>query len=107
VSDTKQTPPAGGAGGANQKFSFGDEEFLIAETGAKKQATSDKTRLRYLATRLHALGPKPLLHFLDELERGADLRGSLEEYAALPAELVHAYRGHDFVEPFAISGGRP
>jgi hypothetical protein len=49
--------------------------------------------LRYLAERLHALGPKPLFHFHDEVERGADLRGSLEDYAALPVELVKAYGG--------------
>jgi hypothetical protein len=40
-----------------------------------------RTRLKYLAARLHPLGPKPLFHFLDEVERGADLRSHLERYA--------------------------
>jgi hypothetical protein len=59
-------------------------------------------RLRHLARKLHALGPKPLFHFLDEVERGADLRVTLETYAALPADLIPAYHGDQFAAPFAI-----
>jgi hypothetical protein len=36
-------------------------------------AAQEKSRLRHLAGRLYALGPKPLFHFLDEVERGAPL----------------------------------
>ena len=60
-------------------------------------------RLQHLARRLHALGPRPLFHFLDELERGADLRARLEQYAALPADLIRAYGGQP---PFAIKGSK-
>lgn len=49
-----------------------------------------------LAARLHDLGPKPLFHFLDEVERGADLRSHLERYAALPGAFVRALGGDHF-----------
>jgi hypothetical protein len=63
------------------------------------QAQND-VRLRFLAARLHELGPQPLYYFLRELERGADLRISLERYARLPAEFIAAYGGDRF-EPTA------
>jgi hypothetical protein len=47
-----------------------------------------KVRLRYLAQRLHALGPRPLFHFIDEIEQGHDLRRYLERYASLPADFI-------------------
>jgi hypothetical protein len=55
----------------------------------KNQAPSsaaDRTRLQLLARKLHRLGPKPLFHFLDEVERGADVRAHLEAYAELPGD---------------------
>ncbi|HXN88908.1 MAG TPA: hypothetical protein VN890_06100 [Methylocella sp.] len=55
-------------------------------------------RLKYLALRLHALGPKPPSHFFNEVERGADLRAHLERYAALPADFIKSHGGHRFVE---------
>ena len=61
-----------------------------------ERSAQEKSRLKFLARRLHALGPKPLFHFLDELERGAPMRAHLEEYAALPVELVRARGGDDF-----------
>jgi hypothetical protein len=76
-------------------------------TDIKPNPKIQDPRLRHLALRLHALGPKPLYHFLDELERGADLRESLETRAALPAELIRAYRGDEFTPPFVIDGGAP
>jgi hypothetical protein len=38
--------------------------------------------------------------------RGADLRRSLEAYAALPAEFIAAYDGCEFARPFEIGGRR-
>jgi hypothetical protein len=61
-----------------------------------------KARLRYLARRLHSLGPKPLFHFLDEVERGANLRAHLEKYAELPADFIKTNRGDEFATPFVI-----
>jgi hypothetical protein len=52
--------------------------------------TGDRVRLRYLAQRLHALWPRPLFHYLDEVERGHDLRGHLEKYAHLDPDFVAA-----------------
>jgi hypothetical protein len=65
--------------------------------------------LKFLASRLPALGPKPLFHFLDEVEHGADLRSHLERYAALPADFIKANGGDKFPSPFlhAIDGGEP
>jgi len=70
--------------------------------------TPSRVRLRYLAERLHALGPAPLFHFLSDLESGADLRPLLERYAALPPEFIRAYRGDKFAPRiFRIEGGAP
>lgn len=65
-----------------------------------------RVRLQYLATRLHALGERPLFEFLTELERDADMRPLLERYARLPAGFIAALGG-DKVPPrlFVIDGG--
>ena len=55
-----------------------------------------RLRFQFLAISLHALWPKPLFHFLDEVERSADLRSQLEKYARLPAEFIQAYGGDKF-----------
>lgn len=64
--------------------------------GANKPAAGGRVRLQYLARRLHGLGERPLFHFLDEVERGADLRQHLERYAALPAAFIKANGGDQF-----------
>jgi len=62
--------------------------------------------LKFLARRLHALGEAPLFHLLKQLERGAELRPLLEQYAALPADLIRAYRGDQFTpSTFMIKEG--
>ena len=54
------------------------------------------------------LGPKPLFHFLDEVERGADLRSHLERYAALPADFIKAHAGDRFAPSLhCIDWGEP
>jgi hypothetical protein len=55
-----------------------------------------RDRLQYLAGHLHALGPRPLFHFPADVERGADLRECLEQYAALPADFIRAYGSDRF-----------
>jgi hypothetical protein len=61
----------------------------------------------YLARRLHGLGERPLFHFLDEFERGANLRPHLERYAALPAAFIKANGGDRFVPALhVIDGGK-
>jgi hypothetical protein len=64
-------------------------------------------RRRYVQT-LHDLGPRVLEYFIDAIERGEDLHQTLEEYAALEpyADLIRAYGGAQFLEPFAIPEGQ-
>jgi hypothetical protein len=65
-------------------------------------------RLTFLASRLHSLGPKPLFHFLDEVERSADSRSHLERYAALPADFIKANAGDRFAPSLhCIEWGEP
>jgi hypothetical protein len=48
-----------------------------------------------------------LFHFLYELERGLNLRGSFERYANLPGELIKACGGDQFTPALqAIGRGR-
>jgi hypothetical protein len=75
---------------------------------ANKPAAGRRVRLQYLARRLHGLGERPLFHFLDEVERGADLRPHLERYAALPADFIKANGGDKFAPIVrVIDGGEP
>jgi hypothetical protein len=46
-------------------------------------APASIARLRRLAERLHALGPRPLFEFLREIVAGADPMARLERYAEL------------------------
>jgi hypothetical protein len=92
---------------AHSLQSGGPQEFDQLGRQINFHDSNKRLRLQYLAARLHELGPKPLFHFLDELEHGADLRESLETYAALPADLIAAYQGDKFMPPaFAIGGRR-
>lgn len=64
-------------------------------------------RLRRLASALHRLGERPLYEFLREIEAGADIRTSLEAYAALPANFIRANGGDKFLPvAFGVEGGR-
>jgi hypothetical protein len=97
LTNSRNPATAGQRAGSPCRKSFGDDDRLLAQ----KQAAA-QVRLQFLAGQVHALGPKPLFHLLDEVERGAPLRQTLEVYAALPVDLVRAYRGDRFPEPFAI-----
>ncbi len=58
--------------------------------------------------KLHRLGPRPLLEFLEEIDRGADVFERLAVYAALPEIVITANRGDQFLPAiFSIDGGRP
>lgn len=63
-------------------------------------------RLAFLARRVHALGERPLLELLRELERGAELHSTLERYGGLPADFIAEWGGHRLPTPRAITGGR-
>jgi hypothetical protein len=67
----------------------------------------NRVRLRHLAKHLHALGPRPLFHYLDEVERGYPLCEHLEAYALLDPGVVAALGGTHLGPPvYVIEGGR-
>jgi hypothetical protein len=77
--------------------------------GARFEARlcGNRVRLQHLARRLHALGERPLFHFIDEVERGYPLREHLEAYARLDPDVVATLSGSHFGAPvFVIEGGR-
>lgn len=49
-----------------------------------------EARLRCLAERIYALGPRPLFELFCELERGADFGSRLERYAQLDPAVIAA-----------------
>jgi hypothetical protein len=102
-----KAPPLGAAGPGNVVHALAAVDAPDLKGPNQKIQDLKRLRLKFLASRLHALGPKPLAHFLDEVERVVALRPTLEEYAALPADLIRAYRGDEFTPPFAIDGGEP
>lgn len=84
-----------------------NDPIQIASARCGLEDNNSRLRLQQLSVRLHALGPKPLFHFLAELERGADLRTSLETYASLLADLIRAFGGDQFTpRVFPLKGGR-
>ena len=85
-----ETRPFGAAGPWNSSLHCEPDDPENIQHRPARQA-QNALRLRLLATRLYALGPKPLFHFLDEVERGANLRDYLEEYSRLLADFVKAY----------------
>jgi hypothetical protein len=52
-------------------------------------------RLRYLATRVHALGVRPLAELFIELESGAEFADRVEAYARLDGDFIRALGGAD------------
>ena len=74
---------------------------------AAKQARQRLRRQR-LVSHLHRLGPSPLGHFLNEVERGASVAASLECYAKIDPEFVRALGGDQFAPSLhCIDGGGP
>jgi hypothetical protein len=65
----------------------------VSKQTAAEIPISVELRLRYLAPRVHRLGEAPLFHLLRELAAGAALLPTVERYAALPSDLIRAYRG--------------
>jgi hypothetical protein len=64
-------------------------------------------RLRYLAERIHPLGPRPLFELFRELARGAPLAPSLERYARLhPLKDFIADLGGSELPQLRVVGGK-
>jgi hypothetical protein len=58
--------------------------------------SSVSTRLRFLAARIHALGPRPLFEFCCEIVGGSsDPLGRLEAYANINVEILDQLGGRD------------
>jgi hypothetical protein len=110
VAHTRENPPGCAPAGFLNASRFGDfDDHGIAQNTAAGQAVhgdNSLARLRHLARRLHALGEKPLYHFLDEVERGAPLRPHLEAYARLfpLAGFIREHHGDEFAPPRVIGG---
>jgi hypothetical protein len=71
-----------------------------------------RLRRQRLVERIHALGPRVLFEFIDELDRehalGADLDRRLERYAGLNPAILRAVGGDKFAPaPIYIVGGSP
>lgn len=71
-----------------------------------QRATPPGHRINYLASRIHALGPRPLAELLKEVATGHDLFERLEVFAALPADVVKAFGGDVLPAPRVLDGGR-
>jgi hypothetical protein len=78
------------------------EHYAAQRKAREARRAPENARLRFLADRLHALGPAPIYHFLTDIESGKPIRATLEEYAALPADFIKAYGGDEFAAPFVI-----
>jgi hypothetical protein len=63
-------------------------------------------RLRRLAERMHALGPRPLLEFLREIIAGADAVERLERYAELDPNVVRDLGADRMPPSHRVIGGR-
>jgi hypothetical protein len=68
----------------------------VSTTSPHDAEAANRTRLRFLAARLHALGPKPMFHFLDELVRGAELRLDFLSWES-PADILYG-AAHSYQE---------
>jgi hypothetical protein len=81
------------------------DNFLIRfDNNEHKQITP---KIEREVEKLRTLGPRPLLEFLKEIDRGADVFERLAVYAQLPGEFIRANNGDQFLPPFfAIEGGR-
>jgi hypothetical protein len=98
----KGSPPEHGGDPLELSLPGGNDLRAISIREAAAQAwsaaavRSRRLRRQRLVEKLHRLGPKPLFHFLSEVERGAPLAPTLETYAALPADFIRANGGDKF-----------
>jgi hypothetical protein len=93
-----------------------DTDVDIEERKQKQQprhmtgetATVAGGRLRLLARRVHALGPRPLYQMFRELAGGADFSNTAERYAALAplADFIAANSGDQLPPVARLVGGR-
>jgi hypothetical protein len=87
-----------------------DPSRLATNRPAAQAQSSARQRLRRqrLVEWLHRLGPAPLGHFLDEIERGASITDHPERYSRIDPEFVRALGGDRFPPALHVidGGGR-
>ena len=78
-------------------------DFRRKPIAAACRRTIPDIRLRLLASRVHALGERPLYELFRELDGGADLHQTL---ARLPAEFIAAHSGDRLMPLRVVEGHR-
>jgi hypothetical protein len=107
MTQTNEIRRTEGAAGSGNAVCLAANSVKDSRSQRPPQA-QNRLRLKFLASRLHSLGPKPLFHFVDEVERGAHPRSHLERYAALPADFIKANAGDRFAPSLhCIDWGEP
>ncbi|MGB6711655.1 MAG: hypothetical protein WBE85_16245 [Methylocella sp.] len=108
--------PSAAAGGAaaleNASLPSGIDDPSNAPEIAPPQAQIERNpravreaRRRRLVEHLHRLGPSPLGHFLNEVERGASVAETLELYRRIDPEFVRALGGDKFAPIVRVIDG--
>jgi hypothetical protein len=65
--------------------------------------SSTAIRVKYLAGRVHALGPRPLYEYLCEIIGGSsDPMGRLEKFAAMDPEVLDYFGGRELPPPLRL-----
>jgi len=97
-------PPSGKSGLIELSFPGGNG----VQASTRQGPTQAQSRLRRqrLVEHLHRLGPSPLGHFLNEIERGASVAEMLELYRRIDPELVRALGGDRFASIVHVIDGR-
>ena len=96
MSQTKSPPPLDGADGPRERHRRDAFDGRKNSHPDHVPQARNKARFQLLVSKLHALGRYPFYHFIDEIERGADVRDLLEIYASLPPGFIKAYGGDVF-----------
>jgi hypothetical protein len=107
MASTATSPARGEAAGLGKSSCLGADDSRVSTILPCGNQAADRVRRRYLVAKLHALRPAPFAYFLREIEAGADVRVTLEEYAASPAGFIRAVGGDRFAPAFCIDWGEP
>jgi hypothetical protein len=84
------------------------QHYPAGRLGRKAFRRVPDSRIRYLAGRIHSVGPRALAELLTELDAGVDLQDALERYARLDhyRDFIIANRGDQLTRLRVIGGGR-
>jgi hypothetical protein len=104
MTPTATSPARGEAAGLGKSSCLGADDSRVSTILPYRNQAVDRARRRYLVAKLHALRPTPVAYFLREIEAGADVRVTLEEYAALPPGFIAL--GDQFAPALCVIGGR-